>query len=104
MPLAAEGLTATPAGRVTSVFWGWVSATAPSLGLSRPWLGSWSSKSRPLLVSAAFALGPERIFGEKGTASQPDQLMGLPALSRIGTTSETKTPGFDLESALIVSS
>jgi hypothetical protein len=100
MPSAREGLTVNPSGRVTTVFLGSVSAIAPVP--SNPWLGNFSSKSRPLGFSASFVVGWEAIFGWKGTPSQPTVGAGCPAAFSALTVSPRKTPGLVLESTSTV--
>src|ERR1700748_699255 len=71
MPLAAEGLTTTPVGKITSVFSGSLSVTVPAVGLSRPFSGRFSAKSRPEALSAKPAVVVASTSGAKGTPSQP---------------------------------
>src|ERR1700740_1436669 len=84
-PFAAEGLTVTPCGRMTSVFSG--PASVIPLGLSRPWLGNCSAKSRPLGLPAEWVVGPARTLGANGTAPQPVIGAVFPAASSAFTVS-----------------
>ena len=96
MPLAAAGLTVTPAGRVTSVFSGSVSVTPP--GVSSPSFGSLSSKSRPEAESDWPVVGTALTLGLNGTASHPVRETGLPPASRITPEPSIYVPGFAVES------
>src|ERR1700709_13610 len=69
IPSARDGLTVRPSGRGTTAFLGSVSEMP--LGLVRPTLGSFSSKSNPDGFSASLVVGWEEISGLKGTAPQP---------------------------------